>query len=183
MDPEAITAAIEAVARGLATAHENNVLHLDIKPGNSFQAKDGRWMIGDWGTAIWNRAKITDCFPIITPRYVAPELLKTPLRRPDMDQYPAGVMLYEAATGGYRPHDGKTDQEIIDAKYRDAPAFKARIKDGDRLNIMLPYEPVARRAFSFNHNERFSDMGEFADAVVDAGQEAATRQRTGRKIV
>src|SRR5512143_2709172 len=91
------------IAQALAYAHEHNVIHRDIKPGNILLTEKGQPMLSDFGIAkiLGNSgtATLTGAgMTIGTPEYMAPEQWngQTDARS---DIYSLGVVLYELVTG------------------------------------------------------------------------------------
>ena len=88
------------IAAGLAHAHERNLIHRDLKPGNVFVLRDDRVKLLDFGLA-WTLAQAsTTASPMSgTPAYMAPEQwLGAPLDvRADI--WAAGLLLFEMLTG------------------------------------------------------------------------------------
>lgn len=96
------------LAEGLAAAHEQGVIHCDLKPGNLRVTPDGRLKILDFGLARF-LGPAGDSIPTQTESlvkdaagtlpYMAPEQLNGSPPDARSDLYAAGAVLYEMATG------------------------------------------------------------------------------------
>jgi ABC-type amino acid transport substrate-binding protein len=107
------------VLRGLAAAHQAEVLHRDVKPHNILFRADGRALLMDFGIATFEGAtQFTRSHEIIgTPHYLAPELLSRKERQPSpaspaSDLWALGVTLYEMVEGR-RPFEGADAYAIM----------------------------------------------------------------------
>jgi len=96
------------LAQGLAAAHEQGVVHRDLKPGNLRLTSDGRLKILDFGLATLRRPERADASTVSmtetrglagTLPYMAPEQLRGEKADARSDIFSAGVVLYEMATG------------------------------------------------------------------------------------
>ncbi|WP_207935925.1 serine/threonine-protein kinase [Actinomadura sp. KC216] len=89
------------VLEALRAAHEEGVVHRDVKPGNVFRRDDGRVVLTDFGIAAMDdEERITRTgLPIGTPGYIAPERLRGVPAGPPSDLFALGVLLYAALTG------------------------------------------------------------------------------------
>ncbi len=111
------------LAEGLAAAHEQGVVHRDLKPGNLRLTADGRLKILDFGLAKLlgpvSVAAATESLSqthavVGTLPYMAPEQLRGEPLDARADLYAAGVVLYELATGR-RPFQETLSTALTDA--------------------------------------------------------------------
>ncbi|MFZ2074916.1 MAG: protein kinase [Methanoregula sp.] len=110
------------IAEGLRYAHEQGIVHRDIKPGNILLSQDGTPKITDWGLS---KAQGTKQSGIIgfSLEYAAPEQLAPTLYGepgPWTDIYQLGVLFYEMLTG-HVPFSGDGMGEVTHAILHNAP--------------------------------------------------------------
>ncbi|MEW2168316.1 serine/threonine-protein kinase [Streptomyces sp. NPDC007084] len=90
-------------AAGLAAAHQQGIVHRDIKPGNLMLDADGSVKIGDFGIARFMddpAGGLTATGQIVgTSLYLAPERALGKTAGPPSDMYSLGCVLYQLLTG------------------------------------------------------------------------------------
>jgi TolB-like protein/Tfp pilus assembly protein PilF len=129
----------EQFAEGLAAAHDQGLVHRDLKPGNLRITSDGRLKIVDFGLAqlmpaapaLSGAATETRLDTQIiggTLPYMAPELLRGEGVDHRSDIWAAGVVLYEMTTGR-RP---------FEAKLATAIAADIQTKQPERPSLLAP---------------------------------------------
>lgn len=89
------------VAKGLAHAHDNNIVHCDIKPHNILMTEDKRAKIADFGIArAVTESTMTYSGSVLgSVHYFSPEQARGSMITPKSDVYSLGVTLYEMLTG------------------------------------------------------------------------------------
>jgi serine/threonine protein kinase len=90
------------IAEGLSHAHQNNVIHRDLKPNNVIVEKSGLVKISDFGLAfsIDTDHGLTRTGEMIgSPAYLAPEQFINVESDPRADIYAFGIMAFELLTG------------------------------------------------------------------------------------
>lgn len=107
--------AIEYIAqscRGLAAAHERNIIHRDIKPGNLMITPDGTIKIADFGLAKVYDPNADQSTVIGTPYFMPPEQFEGKAKDGRTDIYALGVTFYYMLTME-RPHSGSGPAQIL----------------------------------------------------------------------
>jgi serine/threonine-protein kinase len=95
---EKALAVAHEICAGLLAAHEMNVIHRDLKPGNVMLDGRGRAKITDFGLAVAEQASAGEG-TAGTPAYMAPEQLAGGPASRQSDIYALGLVLYEVFTG------------------------------------------------------------------------------------
>ncbi|MHC4781392.1 MAG: serine/threonine-protein kinase, partial [Planctomycetota bacterium] len=112
VSPRKAAAVAKDLASALHHAHENGVLHRDVKPSNVLITPEGTPQITDFGLArdIEAEARVTQSgYTLGTPQYMPPEQAEGHLEKVDArsDVYGLGATLYEMLTG-QPPFQGAT---------------------------------------------------------------------------
>lgn len=124
--PVAITLSVgKQLARALEIAHEQGVIHRDIKPQNMVVEPNGVLKVMDFGIARLASRKpesgVTQAGTIIgTPEYMAPEQLSGEDVDQRVDIYAAGCVLYECLTGR-PPFVADTPYQLVAKLLEDTP--------------------------------------------------------------
>jgi serine/threonine protein kinase len=105
------------IAKALAYAHEQQIVHRDVKPANILLTQSGEPMLSDFGiTKILETEETTDLtgtgVGIGTPDYMAPEQATNNAVDRRADIYALGVMLYEMLTGR-KPYLADTPMAVL----------------------------------------------------------------------
>lgn len=140
IDPAQAGDLVSAISRGLNHAHENGILHRDIKPGNILLDSDANPKIGDFGLAlpIGDVAGADDTI-YGTPGYTAPEVYEKKPASPQTDVYSVGILLYELLTGSL-PDDKRTPPSVLCGC---PPAFDKIVARATQASPAMRYSSAA----------------------------------------
>ena len=172
---EAIELALQ-VARGLSFAHDQGLVHRDVKPQNVLLDGDGRAKVTDFGIA---HAVDVDGMTITgtimgTSNYIAPEQARGQPVDEQTDVYSLGCVLYELLAGEV-PFDG---DNFVAVAMRHVNDPVPSVRDA-RPDVTPRLDWAIRQAMAKDRNERFDSMADFA-AELEAchaeldGNEGAT---------
>ena len=95
---ETIGIAIQ-VAQGIAAAHEQHIIHRDIKPQNMIISRDGKVKVADFGIARAVSAQTMTSSAMGSVHYISPEQARGGFSDERSDIYSLGVTMYEMVTG------------------------------------------------------------------------------------
>jgi len=107
---EAVSIAIQ-VSMGLEAAHNNNIIHRDIKPQNIMISTDGKVKVTDFGIARAASANTISSNVMGSVHYSSPEQARGGYSDVKSDIYSLGITMYEMVTGRV-PFDGETTVAI-----------------------------------------------------------------------
>jgi serine/threonine protein kinase/tetratricopeptide (TPR) repeat protein/TolB-like protein len=170
-------------------AHQNLVIHRDLKPGNILITKDGTPKVLDFGIAKLLNPEFLDT-PLVTRtewrpmtlEYASPEQVRGEPVTEATDVYSLGVLLYELLAGR-RPYDtaGRSRVEVermICEEEPEKPSVassdaRARALLGDLDNIIL-------KALRREPRERYTSVAEFCEDIQNhlSGQPVKARNPT-----
>ena len=162
---EAIVEVVRKTALAVHAAHEAQVIHRDIKPGNILVREDGEPMLADFGLAKSSEdsMSLTASGNVVgTAIYMSPEQITSAEARAGVDHrsdvYSLGVVLYEALTG-YLPFGGQSTLEVLCHIVKEDP-----VAPGE-LNPDVPgaLELICLKAIAKDREERYSSARELAD--------------------
>lgn len=107
---EALNISVQ-IASGLQAAHDNRIIHRDIKPQNIIMSRDGKIKVTDFGIA-----KVADSTTVTTNaagsvHYISPEQARGGYSDAKSDIYSLGITMYEMVTGRV-PFDGETNVAV-----------------------------------------------------------------------
>ena len=165
LQPERAIRLILPVAKALAYAHKQGILHRDIKPGNVLLS-EGDWpLLTDFGLAkmVESSTQLTKTgVGVGTPMYMSPEQGQGAEVDQRTDIYSLGIMLYELVTGDV-PFRAGTPMAIV-IKHITAPIPPPRA-----INPQIPesLERIILKATSKSPDNRYRDADEMAAALEE----------------
>lgn len=115
---ESIGIAIQ-VAQGIAAAHEQHIIHRDIKPQNMIISRDGKVKVADFGIARAVSAQTLSSAAMGSVHYISPEQARGGYSDARSDIYSLGITMYEMVTGRL-PFEGENTVSIALAHLEDA---------------------------------------------------------------
>jgi len=151
---------ITQVAEALAAAHQNGVIHRDIKSENIMITKNGQVKVTDFGLAkLKDAPTITKSgFPIGTVAYMSPELVLGKAVDHRTDLWSLGVVFFEMLTGEL-PFKGESDVGVMNSIISDKlPKLNNYLNNVDRsLEYIITTLLEKRIVFRYTNVEMLSN--------------------------
>jgi serine/threonine protein kinase len=161
MEPRDAAKIAAGILRGLQHAHEEGVVHRDVKPDNVLIAKGDEPKLLDFGLAIETETALQitkDGMVVGTPYYLAPEQARGQKATPLCDVYAAGVTLYYLLTGK-RPFVGATALAVLNKHIHEPPVPPMKHK----ADIPKPLNDIVLKMMAKKPAERYQSAGAAAD--------------------
>ncbi len=151
------------LCRALEVAHEEGVIHRDIKPQNMLVQPDGVLKVMDFGIARLAQKTTghTQAGMVVgTPEYMAPEQLLGESLDARADLYAAGAVLYECLTGRL-PHEAETIITLISKVLDETPRSPKELQP----EIPQKLSDIVMRTLSRDRDKRPQTAGELHDLL------------------
>ena len=180
---EAISIAIQ-VSMGIEAAHNNHIIHRDIKPQNIIISKDGKVKVTDFGIAKAATSNTITSNVMGSVHYTSPEQARGGFSDEKSDIYSLGITLFEMLTGRV-PFNGDTTVAIAIKHIQEPmPATRDYVPE-----IPVSVEQIVSKCTQKSPDRRYQSMAELIEdlkrslmtpdeefvKVVDPDETGATR--------
>jgi len=150
------------ILKALQHAHENGIVHRDIKPHNIMLLQDGTIKVTDFGIARFssNATRTMTEQAIGSVHYIAPEQARGEETDGKTDIYSVGVMMYEMLTGTL-PFDGESAVSVA------LMQLQANAKRPREVNPDIPegLEEITVKAMQKNPSDRYHSAVEMLSDI------------------
>ena len=187
---EAISIAIQ-VSMGIEAAHNNHIIHRDIKPQNIIISKEGKVKVTDFGIAKAATSNTITSNVMGSVHYTSPEQARGGYSDEKSDIYSLGITMFEMLTGRV-PFNGETTVAIA-IKYiqEELPSPREYISE-----IPVSVEQIVYKCCQKSPDRRYQSMGELIIdlkqslmhpdedfvKVIDPDEEASTKMITDKDM-
>ena len=187
---EAISIAIQ-VSMGIEAAHNNHIIHRDIKPQNIMISKEGKVKVTDFGIAKAATSNTITSNVMGSVHYTSPEQARGGYSDEKSDIYSLGITMFEMLTGRV-PFNGETTVAIaIKHIQEELPSPREFVAE-----IPVSVEQIVFKCCQKSPDRRYQSMAELIDdlkqsllypdedfvKVVEPDRKASTRMITEREM-
>lgn len=188
---EAVSIAIQ-VSMGIEAAHNNHIIHRDIKPQNIIISKEGKVKVTDFGIAKAATSNTITSNVMGSVHYTSPEQARGGYSDEKSDIYSLGVTMFEMLTGRV-PFNGETTVAIaIKHIQEEFPSPRDYVPE-----IPVCVEQIVFKCCQKSPDRRYQSMSELIVdlkqslispdedfvKVADPDEEASTRMITDKDMV
>jgi eukaryotic-like serine/threonine-protein kinase len=165
LETKKAVAIVKGIAEGLRYAHEQGIVHRDIKPGNIMITPEGVPKISDWGLSKTEGTKqsglIGFSLEYAAPEQLAPNLYGEP--GPWTDIYQLGVLFYEMLAGNV-PFRGGGMGEVTHAILHEDPL--PLVLEGPDAE---PIKKILDKCLAKKPQDRYSSVSLFLEELKNVG--------------
>jgi eukaryotic-like serine/threonine-protein kinase len=156
---------VELLARAVHAAHERDLVHLDLKPGNVLFGADGALKITDFGLArrLDGAGRTASGDVTGTPSYMPPEQAVAQSRDvgPTADVYSLGGILYDLLTGR-PPFKAATAADTLEQVLTEDPLSLRWLQP----KVPCDLETICLRCLHKKPTDRYATAAELADDLA-----------------
>src|SRR2546423_4405356 len=163
---------VSQIADALQYAHEQKVIHRDVKPENMLLGRGNEGLRSDFGIAVvamsssYNSTQGMQDLAGTVP-YMAPEQIQAQAG-PGSDQYSLAVVTYELLSGE-RPFHGAFTEVAVKHTLVPPPSLCEKLP-----LLSQEVEAVVMKSLAKDPKQRFANVQEFAIALEEASQHASS---------
>ncbi len=151
---EAVSIAIQ-VSMGIEAAHNNHIIHRDIKPQNIIISKEGKVKVTDFGIAKAATSNTITSNVMGSVHYTSPEQARGGYSDEKSDVYSLGITMFEMLTGRV-PFNGETTVAIaIKHIQEEMPSPRDYVSE-----IPVSVEQIVFKCCQKSPDRRYQSMGE-----------------------
>ena len=187
---EAVSIAIQ-VSMGIEAAHNNHIIHRDIKPQNIIISKEGKVKVTDFGIAKAATSNTITSNVMGSVHYTSPEQARGGYSDEKSDIYSLGVTMFEMLTGRV-PFNGETTVAIaIKHIQEEMPSPREFVSE-----IPISVEQIVFKCCQKSPDRRYQSMAELIDdlkqsllnpdedfvKVVNSDEEGSTKMISDRDM-
>ncbi len=187
---EAISIAIQ-VSMGIEAAHNNHIIHRDIKPQNIIISKEGKVKVTDFGIAKAATSNTITSNVMGSVHYTSPEQARGGYSDAKSDIYSLGITMFEMLTGRV-PFNGETTVAIaIKHIQEELPSPRDFVPE-----IPISVEQIVCKCCQKSPDRRYQSMAELIVdlkqslinpdedfvKVIDPDEDASTRMITDKDM-
>lgn len=155
---EALGIAIQ-IAQGMEAAHDNNIIHRDIKPQNIIISREGKVKVTDFGIAKAATSNTITSNAMGSVHYISPEQARGGYSDERSDIYSLGITLYEMLAGKV-PYEGDSTISVA-MLHIQGEATPLRILNPD---IPISVDHIVQKCMQKKPERRYLSV---SDLIVD----------------
>ncbi len=155
---------VQQMASALQYAHDQKLIHRDVKPENMLLGRNNDVLLSDFGIALVAQNSLSQSTEDLvsgTMAYMAPEQIQGK-PRPASDQYALAIVVYEWISG-QKPFNGSYMEIVTQHLTATPPPL-------NEATLAIPHavQLVIQRALAKDPHQRFARVQDFADALERA---------------
>ena len=178
MDLQLAAKLTSQLASALQAAHDEGLVHQDVKPANVLLGRADWPLLSDFGIAGAGTREERGGHITGTPPYMSPEQWQNQTLTGATDQYSLAVMFYQLVTREL-PFQATTRDELRNQVLTQPPRRPRELNPG----IPGPVEEVVLRALSKRPEDRFASITDFSAALVEAVERSRGMQLETKQAV
>lgn len=160
---------VKQVADALQYAHDEHLIHRDVKPENMLLGRRNEVLLSDFGIALVSQSSRSQRTQDVigTVAYMSPEQIQGK-PRPASDQYSLAVVVYEWLSGD-RPFHGSFTEMCAQQMFAPPPPLREKL-----VQIAPEVERVVMKALNKDPKQRYERIQHFAQELEQACQSGLT---------
>jgi serine/threonine protein kinase len=153
------------IASALDYAHQQGVLHRDVKPNNILFDDHSNAYLSDFNLAklVLDEHQFGSGIPVGTPSYISPEQGQGLALTPASDQYSFAIVVFQMLTGQL-PYIAETPLGVLFKHIQQPPPLLSSF----RADLPSALDAVFNRALAKKPEERYASVSEFAQEMGKA---------------